>query len=326
MSMQTKAMEILNIEYPIIQGPMSWITNADFVSRISNAGGLGVLGANAGQHQKADNAIDAAKKMQIEIQKAKKLTDKSFAVNIVMHDAMDDITDYVKKMLEVSFAEDIKYYVTVGVPNKIVFDEIKHHGGIIIHRPITPTIENMMQAEANGADILVATGCEAGGSLPQQQLTTAEIVKLVIPHIRVPLFAAGGINSIDDINTLSSYQIGGLFMGTLFIATKESPISESAKDLIISSKSGDLISVSSKLRSINTSKAQQLHNIYVDKGNSVDVNTEIKKLCGMKTGMLDGNIEGGIVSVNNHIDSISKRVSVDEIIAEFGEYLRERIS
>ncbi|MBW1606165.1 nitronate monooxygenase [Lactobacillus sp. Sy-1] len=320
MNGQSKATKILNIKYPIIQGPMSWITNADFVSRVSNAGGLGVLGANAGQNQKASDPIDAANKMRIEIEKVKQMTKHSFAINIVMHDNTDEISDYIERMLSVAFDEGVHYFVTVGAPNQNVFQRIKDHGGVIIHRPLTPTVDNMVEAERNGADILVATGSEAGGVFPEHRLTTADVVAKIIEQVHVPLFAAGGINTVEDIRALESYHVAGLFVGTMFIVTKESPLASSAKQLIIRSKAGDMVNVSAKIRSINTAKAIALHEIYADVNSPIDVNAEIKKINGMKTGMLDGDIDGGIVSVNTHIDSIDHEMTISEVVETFGEY------
>ncbi|UQS87324.1 nitronate monooxygenase [Nicoliella spurrieriana] len=310
--------DILKIKYPIIQGPMSWITNAEFVSAVSNAGGLGVLGANAGQRQKADGPADAAEKMRREIRRVHTLTNHSFGINIVMHDASDDVSEYTQLMLNTAFEEGVHYFVTVGAPNPVVFDQIKAHHGVIIHRPLTPTVANMQAAEANGADILVATGCEAGGVYPNQRVSTAEIIAKVVDHVHVPVMAAGGINSVDDIRALESYHVAGLFVGTLFIATTESPLAASAKRLIIQSKSGDLIDVSAKLRSINTAKAKRLNRAFTNADSNVDVNAEIKKMGGMKRGMLDGEIDDGIVSVNTKIDSINQERSVAELMVTLG--------
>ncbi|MHA8263825.1 NAD(P)H-dependent flavin oxidoreductase [Lactobacillaceae bacterium Melli_B3] len=315
-----KVTDILKIKYPIIQGPMSWITNAEFVSAISNAGGLGVLGANAGQRFKADDPNDADK-MREQIRKTQSLTHHSFAINIVDHnDATDQTTEYNQRLMQVAFEEHVKYFVTVGTPKKVIFDQIKLHDGIIIHRPMTPTIENMVASERNGADILVATGSEAGGVLPDQDVSTADVIKNIIDHVHIPVIPTGGINTTDDVEALRSYDIAGLFVGTLFITAKESPLNNKTKELIIKSRAGDMLVVSEKIRSINTKKAIYLNRKLMDKAHPFNTSAEIHRIGGMKLGMLDGDIEEGIVSVNNKIDSIRSVMPINELVKTLGEY------
>ncbi len=153
---------ILGIEKPVVQGPLSWLTDARLVAAVGNAGGLGVLGPNAG------------------------LT------------AVNDI--WTPAILPVIKEEGVKVVVYTGYGDgslkPALFDELKAAGITIIYRDINPTPENSRRAEQAGADIIVATGFDEGGTLPGTALGTFTIVPLIVDAVqRVPVMAAGGITA-----------------------------------------------------------------------------------------------------------------------------------
>ena len=155
--------QILNIEKPVIQGPLSWLTDARLVAAVSNAGGLGVLGPNAGLT--AETAVstpeETAEKMREEIRKTKRLTEKPFGVNLIPA-AENDI--WTPPILQVIKEEGVRAVVYTGYGEgaliPALFNELKEAGIAIIYRDINPTPENTRLAEEAGADIIVATGAE----------------------------------------------------------------------------------------------------------------------------------------------------------------------
>lgn len=171
--------QILGIEKPVIQGPLSWLTDARLVAAVSNAGGLGVLGPNAGLT--AETAVstpeETAEKMREEIRKTKKLTEKPFGVNLIPTPENDIWTPPI---LQVIKEEGVKAVVYTGYGDGAIitslFNELKASGIAIIYRDINPTPENTRLAEKAGADIIVATGFDEGGTLPGTALGTFSIV------------------------------------------------------------------------------------------------------------------------------------------------------
>jgi enoyl-[acyl-carrier protein] reductase II len=158
--MNNRISKILNIEKPIVQGPMSWITNAELVAAVSDAGGLGVLGPNAGQTEITRSPEITAERMRAEIQKTKSLTDKPFAVSLIVS---EDLT-YTWPILEAVIEENVPVVHIGGILNEKLLAPLKEHNIKVIYRPITPTIENAKAAEKAGVDIYVATGFDEGGT------------------------------------------------------------------------------------------------------------------------------------------------------------------
>lgn len=183
--------QILNIEKPVIQGPLSWLTDARLVAAVSNAGGLGVLGPNAGLT--AETAVstpeETAEKMREEIRKTKRLTEKPFGVNLIPTPENDIWTPPI---LQVIKEEGVRAVVYTGYGEgaliPALFNELKEAGIAIIYRDINPTPENTRLAEAAGADIIVATGFDEGGTLPGTALGTFSIVPLIADAVERSAF------------------------------------------------------------------------------------------------------------------------------------------
>jgi enoyl-[acyl-carrier protein] reductase II len=225
--------QILGIEKPVIQGPLSWLTDARLVAAVSNAGGLGVLGPNAGLT--ADTAVSTpeatAEKMREEIRKTKRLTEKPFGVNLIPT-AVNDV--WTGPILKVVKEEGVRAVVYTGYGEGSIipalFNELKEAGIAIIYRDINPTPENTLLAEEMGADIIVATGFDEGGTLPATALGTFSIVPLIADAVKhVPVMAAGGIT--DNRTARAAHALGaeGVFAGSVFISTEESRVPQGSK-------------------------------------------------------------------------------------------------
>ncbi len=306
-----KVTKILKIKYPIVQAPMIWLTNAKLVSSISNAGALGVLGPNAGQNTIVRSPFLTGKRMKEEIIKTKKLTKKPFAVNIVLpYENSRDFLVYSDEILKVSLEENIKYFVVSGNINERYFSQIKKNNGIIIYRPLTPTVECVKKAEDLGVDLLVATGYDEGGILPKNSFGTFTIVPTIVDAVKIPVLAAGGINDHRGVKAAFALGAEGVFVGTRFIITKESPASESIKNKIINSNCEDLVNISGIYRSLYTKKINEIQK-NMENGNNVDL-INMNALC---LGFLSEKFyEKGIVSVNTGINLIKDIPTTAELI------------
>lgn len=315
-----KITDILGTNYPLIQAPMSWITDANLVAAVSNAGGLGVLGPNAGQTTKTENPQVTGQRMYDEIMKTKMLTENPFGVNLILGNG--DVLDtdvFLKEVFQASLSAGIRIFVSVGEPNEQVFNTIKKNDGIIVHRPLTPTVKNMKKSEELGADIIVATGYDEGGVIPARGYGTFTIVPTMVDLLDVPVMAAGGINDARGVQAAFALGAQGVYIGTRFIATKESPAAKQTKEKIIASGYDDLVLVSNQQRSIDTRVAEKISQIYHDPNNEINTDVEVNKLGGLKPAMLDGNIDQGIISVNTGIDIITNVPTVSELVQQLFE-------
>lgn len=315
--------EILGIEKPVIQGPLSWLTDAPLVAAVSNAGGLGVLGPNAGLT--AETAVSTpeatAEKMREEIRKTKKLTDKPFGVNLIPS-AENDI--WTPAILPVIKEEAVKAVVYTGYGDGTIipalFDELKAAGITIIYRDINPTPENTRAAERAGADIIVATGFDEGGTLPGTILGTFSIVPLISDAVEnVPVLAAGGI--VDKRTARAAHALGaeGVFAGSVFISTEESRVPSSLKDKIVAANGLDLSlfrTVPDYYRSLPGTLAAKLVEMDKAGASKEELADTMGGLRGLRVGMLEGDTDKGYVSLGTGIGGIRKVASVAEVVEQ----------
>ncbi|NEY27666.1 nitronate monooxygenase [Escherichia coli] len=315
--------QILGIEKPVIQGPLSWLTDARLVAAVSNAGGLGVLGPNAGLT--AETAVstphETAEKMREEIRKTKMLTEKPFGVNLIPSPENDIWTPPI---LQVIKEEGVKVVVYTaygeGAVIPALFKELKVAGIAIIYRDLDPSPENTRIAEAAGADIIVATGFDEGGTLPGKALGTFSVVPLIADAVQnVPVLAAGGITDGRTAKAAHALGASGVFAGSVFISTEESRVPQSVKDKIIQSDGLDMQLFRTQpayYRSLPGKLTEKL--VAMDKAGAS--NEEIGKvmggLRGLRIGMLEGNTDEGYISLGTGIGSIRGVKSVADVVNE----------
>ncbi len=221
--MRNSLCKLLNIELPIIQAGMGIFTSAELVAAVSNAGGLGSLGTG----------FRTAEGLRQELHHIRELTDRPFAVNYVLMNVDEEI---IKVILEskppvISFA--------LGDPGDLI--KRAHDAGSLVMHQVN-TVQQAKEAAANGVDIIVAQGSEAGGF--SGTVTTMVLVPQVVAAVTpIPVVAAGGI--ADGIGLAAAIVLGaqGVNIGTRFLASKEAPISEKWKQAILSSESEDAIKV-----------------------------------------------------------------------------------
>ena len=315
--------QILGIEKPVIQGPLSWLTDARLVAAVSNAGGLGLLGPNAGlTAQTAVSTPEAtAEKMREEIRKTKKLTEKPFGVNLIPTPENDIWTPPILKVIK---EEGVRTVVYTGYGEGAIipalFDELKAAGIAIIYRDINPTPENTREAEHAGADIIVATGFDEGGTLPGNVLGTFSIVPMIVDAVEnIPVLAAGGI--VDTRTARAAHALGaeGVFAGSVFISTEESRVPLSIKEKIVAANGLDLNlfrtlpdfyrSLPGKL----TSKLMEMDNAGASKE---EIGNAMGGLRGLRLGMLEGNTDEGYISLGTGIGGIKTITPVADVVEQ----------
>lgn len=213
--------DLLGIKYPILQGAMARIGGAELAAAVSNAGGLGIL-ATWGT---------SLKETSEQIRNFRELSDKPFAVNIAPISP-----GFLRSRAELVIKEEVKI-VTTGRsdPREPIISLLKAHGIIVIGA--VPTVKLAIRLEKEGADAVIASGCEAGGHVGQ--VSTLPLIPQVVDAVKIPVIAAGGI--ADARGFVASLSLGacGIQMGTRFIATAESEATEKQKGMILQASDED---------------------------------------------------------------------------------------
>lgn len=219
---KTRLCEILNIQYPIIQGGMAWVATAELAAAVSEAGGLGIIAAG--------NA--PAEVVEKEIHKAKKLTNKPFGVNVML------LSPFVDDVIEVILREKVSVVTTgAGNPGRFI-DQLKEIGTKII--PVVPSVALAKRMEKLGVDAVIVEGTEAGGHIGE--LTTMVLVPQVASEVTtIPVIAAGGI--ADGRGFVAALGLGaeGVQIGTRFICSTECVVHDKYKDMVLKAKDRDAI-------------------------------------------------------------------------------------
>ena len=231
--------ELLGIRYPIIQAPMNWVSGADLVAAVSSAGGLGTLGPNAGADHITEDVGLTGERMRAQIRKVRKRTQEPFAVNIVVGFGED--VRYSRKMVDVIVEERVPVaIVSVGRPD-VYTQELKDAGIKVLHAVSTP--RHAKKAEKAGVDAVICEGYEAGGHKGFTELTTLVLTPMVADAVNIPVVTGGGIG--DARGVLAALVLGadGIYMGTRFMATRESDSHNRVKDAIVSGEDVCTVSV-----------------------------------------------------------------------------------
>ncbi len=213
--------DLLGIEYPIIQGGMANIATHVLASAVSNAGGLGLIGAGGWD-------VDVVRD---EIRKTKELTSKPFGVNIML------MSPYAEAISDMVIEEGVKV-VTTGAGNPGIYMEKWKKAGIIVI-PVVPSVAFAKRLAHGGADALVVEGTEAGGHIGQ--ITTFTLVPQVCDAVDIPIIAAGGIADSRGLDAAFALGAKGVQIGTVLLASDECPIHENYKMKIVKAKDTDTV-------------------------------------------------------------------------------------
>lgn len=294
--MKTEITELLNIEYPIIQGGMAWVADYHLAAAVSNAGGLGLIGSGGAP----------ASWVKDQIREVKKLTNKPFGVNIML---MNPEADEIAKVI----VEEKVPVVTTGAGNPAKYiKEWKEAGVKVI--PVVASCALAKMMERCGADAVVAEGTEAGGHIGE--ITTMSLVPQVVDAVNVPVIAAGGI--ADGRGFAAALMLGAkaVQMGTHFVATKECNVHENYKEKIIKAKDID-----SKVTGRSTGHPvrvlrNQMSNEYIKKeqeGATLE-ELELLTLGGLRKAVVEGNVKEGSLMAGQIAGLVKKQYTCKELI------------
>ena len=217
--MKTRVTELLGIEYPIIQGGMAWVGTYELASAVSEAGGLGIIGAGGAPAEWVREQIHAMKAR----------TDKPFGVNLML---MNPEADQIAQII----AEEHVRVVTTGAGNPSKYISMWKEAGVKVI-PVVASVAMARMMERGGADAIIAEGTESGGHIGPQ--TTMTLVPQVVDAVSIPVIGAGGIADGRGFAAVLLLGAEAVQMGTRFVAAKESIVHQNYKEKIIKAKDID---------------------------------------------------------------------------------------
>lgn len=309
--------EILGIEKPVIQASMTFLTDATLVAAVSNAGGMGILGTNAGQSGPAASPAEGVENMRKEIQKTKELTDKPFGV------AWSDADGFLE-MLQDEGISIVFFLGMASIDNDYFVDEekiamLKDEGFTVLYRDVNPTVGAMVAAQNAGADIVIASGYGNGGHMPESRVTIMSLVQEAKGKITVPLMASGNIATGDVAGALAQMGIEGVYCGTRFNVTEESPCSKEAKQAIIDARAEELVEFRGILGFVRTNRSPFSEECVAmsDSGASrMDLSAKYTPM--FLNGMRLGKVDEFAVSMSDCVNSITSIKSCKDVVDELG--------
>ncbi|MDY3339409.1 nitronate monooxygenase [Riemerella anatipestifer] len=305
--MKNRISKLFNIQYPIIQGGMVWHSGWRLASAVSNAGGLGLIGAGSMYPDV----------LREHLQKCKKATNKPFGVNIPMlYPNLDEIINIIME-------EQIKIVFTSAGNPKTYTETLQKEGIKVAH--VVSSLKFAIKCEEAGVDAVVAEGFEAGGHNGRDETTTFCLIPNVSKHISTPLIAAGGIATGQQIKAAMILGADGVQIGSRFAATTEASSHEAFKQKIVEAKEGDTQLTLKELAPVRLLKNKFFYDLEKLYDNGRDIET-LKQALGRaraKKGMFEGDLDEGELEIGQVSALIDDIISVDEVfkrlIKEFNE-------
>lgn len=279
--MPNKITQLFGIQYPIIQAGMIWNSGWRLASAVSNAGGLGLLGAGSMYPEV----------LREHVQKCKKATDKPFGVNVPM------LYPNLQEIIDIIIDEGVKIVFTSAGNPKTYTSHLKENGITVVH--VVSSVKFALKAQEAGVDAVVAEGFEAGGHNGREETTTFTLIPMVREQISVPLIAAGGIATGRGMLAAMILGADGVQVGSRFVASEESSAHPAFKEVVVNAKEGDTeltLKELAPVRLIKNKFYQDVKELY-KKSPTVD---DLKALLGRaraKKGMFEGDLEEGELEI-----------------------------
>lgn len=292
--------QLFHIEYPIIQAGMIWASGWRLASAVSNAGGLGLLGAGSMYPDV----------LQEHITKCKQATNKPFGVNLPL--LYPNIEEHVKIII----ANKVPIVFTSAGNPKTWTSLLKAEGIKVVH--VVASAAFALKSEAAGVDAIVAEGFEAGGHNGREETTTMVLIPNVCQTVKIPVIAAGGIATGRAMTAAFALGASGVQVGSRFIATPEASSHDHFKQAILQAKEGDTLLSMKKLTPVRLLKNEFFNNVKAAEESGAD-NESLKTLLGRgraKKGMFEGDMTEGELEVGQVSAIINKIMPAADVVAE----------
>lgn len=294
---------LFGIQYPIIQAGMVWASGWRLASAVSNAGGLGLIGAGSMYPEV----------LREHIQKCKKATQNPFGVNVPL--LYPDIDQLMKVIVE----EKVPIVFTAAGNPRLWTDYLKSHACIVVH--VVSSVKFALKAQDCGVDAVVAEGFEAGGHNGREETTTLTLIPLVKKAITIPLIAAGGIGSGPAMLAAMALGAEGVQVGSRFVATNEASSHDNFKEEVVKADQGSTVLTLKELTPVRLIKNpfyQKINALY-EAGANVE---ELREALGRgraKKGMFEGDLVEGELEIGQVAAQIDSIIPAAEVVGEFVE-------
>jgi len=303
--------ELFQITYPIIQAGMIWASGWKLASAVSNAGGLGMLGAGS---MYPDT-------LREHIQKCKATTSKPFAVNLpLLYPALD-------KHIQIIIEEGVQIVFTSAGNPKTWTQHLKQHGITVVH--VVSSSKFALKAQEAGCDAIVAEGFEAGGHNGREETTSFVLLPAVCRAVRIPVIAAGGIATGRQMLAAMVLGAEGVQVGTRFVASEEASSHQAFKEAVVNAREGDTQLMLKKLTPVRLLKNKFFYEVHQAESRGAD-EQELKQILGRaraKFGMYEGELEDGELEIGQVSALVNDILPAQEIVqnlwSEFSEALQQ---
>ncbi len=306
-----KITQLFGIKYPIIQGGMIWNSGYKLASAVSNAGGLGLIGAGSMYPEV----------LREHIQKCKKATSNPFGVNVPM------LYPNIEEIMKIIVEEDVKIVFTSAGNPKTWTSFLKEKGIIVVH--VVSSSKFALKAQEAGVDAVVAEGFEAGGHNGREETTTLTLIPMVKENISIPLIAAGGIATGKGMLAAMVLGADGVQMGSRFVASIESSAHIDFKKTILETQEGETLVTLKELAPVRLIKNKFFNDVQEAYANCASVE-DLKMLLGRaraKRGMFEGDLVEGELEIGQIAGLIHEILPVETIISNvISEFNSAKIS
>jgi enoyl-[acyl-carrier protein] reductase II len=312
--MQNIITKLFDIEYPLIQAGMIWNSGWRLASAVSNAGGLGLLGAGSMYPEV----------LREHIIKCKKATDRPFGVNVPM------LYPNIEEIISIIIEEKVPIVFTSAGNPKTHTARLKEEGIIVVH--VVSSVKFALKAQDAGVDAVVAEGFEAGGHNGRDETTTFTLIPMVKEQLKIPLIAAGGIATGRGMLAAMILGADAVQVGSRFVASEESSAHIAFKNEVVKSKEGDTVLTLKELAPVRLLKNKfynQVAELYTTSPTKEDL-IELLGRARAKRGMFEGDLEDGELEIGQIAGLIHEikpaAVIVKEIVTEYSAVKKEVLS
>lgn len=295
-----KITQLFNIKYPIIQGGMIWNSGYKLAAAVSNAGGLGLIGAGSMYPEV----------LREHIQKCKLATSKPFGVNVPM------LYPNIEEIMNIIVEEGVKIVFTSAGNPKTWTSWLKEKGITVVH--VVSSTKFALKAQEAGVDAVVAEGFEAGGHNGREETTTLTLIPMVKQQLQIPLIAAGGIATGKAMHAAMILGADAVQMGTRFAMTTESSGHQHFKDACVNAQEGDTFLTLKELAPVRLIR-NKFFNEVADAYQKCATVDDLKTLLGRaraKRGMFEGDLENGELEIGQIVGLINQIKPVNEVVNE----------
>ncbi len=309
MSMKNRINELLKIDYPIIQAGMVWCTGWKLASAVSNAGGLGLIGAGSMYPEVLEEHII----------KCKAATNKSYGVNVPL------LYPDIEKLMEIIVKNKVPIVFTSAGNPKIWTEHLKSNGITVVH--VVSSLKFALKSQDAGVDAVVGEGFEAGGHNGQDETTTMCLIPELSAHLKIPIIAAGGIASGKAMLAAMALGADAVQIGTRFAVSKESSAHDNFKNKVIEASEGDTILTLKEITPVRLIKNNFYDQIMEYKKRNASVE-ELRDLLGRaraKKGIFEGDMDEGELEIGQIASSITKIEAAGDILKDiWTQFLQEK--